>query len=201
MCERAPLCTQLTLFTQMSASLPSERAAGQGLLSPNAAVFSQASRWEELYLSQGVRHVVILGLDLAAVTVAALEGLQHGGDGEGHQEEPDDDGDLRSFLQDFNKVPPPEMHHAEIAIDGEHDEEGDAGPAVEEQHEVHGLAEHRVGAASLVVLVVIDLDREAGHQQEVSNHNVEQEDTFVHPELEPKTIVVNTDDVEGFQLQ
>lgn len=143
-------------------------------------------RCEDLYLSQGVRHVVEHGLDLAAVAVAALEGLQHGGDGEGQQQEPDDDGDLRRFLQDFDKVPPPEVHHVEIAIDGQHHQEGDAGPSVEEQHEVHGLAEHRVGAASLVVLVVVDLDREAGHQQEVSNHDVEQEDAFVPPELVPE---------------
>lgn len=127
-----------------------------------------------------------LGLDQPAVAVAALEGLQHGGDGEGQQEEPDDDGDLRTFLQDLDKVPPPQMHHVEIAVDGQHHQEGDAGPAVEEEHEVHGLAQHRVGAAPLVVLVVVDLDREAGHQQEVSDHDVEQKDAFVLPELEPK---------------
>lgn len=127
------------------------------------------------------------GLDLAAVTVAALEAVQHGGDGEGQQQEPDDDGDLGGFLQDFDKVPSAEMHHVEIAVDGQHDEEGDAGASVEEQHEEHGLADHRVAAASLVVLVVVDLGREAGHQQEISNHDIEEEDAFVLPELEPKS--------------
>lgn len=176
----------------MSAFPTREPAAGSGFdvtkakLCGSAAVFSHLSRCLDLYLSQGVRHVVILGLEEAAVTVAALEGLQHGGDGEGQQEQPDDDGDLRTFLQDFDKVPPPQMHHVEVAIDGQHDEEGDARPSVEEEHEVHGLADHLVGAASLVVLVMVDLDWEAGHQQEVRNHDIEQEDAFVLPELEPK---------------
>lgn len=150
------------------------------------ALCTPLSRWEELYLPQGVRHVVKRGLDQPAVAVATLKGFQHGGDGEGQQEEPDDDGDLRTFLKDLDNVPPPQMHHVEIAINGQHHQEGDAGPAVEEQHEVHGLAEHCVGAAPLVVLVVVDLDREAGHQQEVSNHDVEKKDAFVLPELEPK---------------
>lgn len=126
------------------------------------------------------------GLDFAAVTVAALEGLQHGGDGEGQQEKPDDDGDLRRFLQDFDKIPSPKMHHIEIAVDGQHDEEGNASASVEEQHEEQGLADWRAVAASLVVLVVVDLGWKAGHQQEISNHDIEEEDAFVLPELEPK---------------
>lgn len=131
------------------------------------------------------------GLDLAPVAVAALEGLDHHGDGEGQQEQPDDDGDLRGFLQHFDKIPPPEMHHVEVAVQGEGDEEGDAGAAVEEQHEEHRLAQHFVGAAPLAVVVVVGLGRETGHQQEVSNHDVEQEDAFVLPELEPEGEVVN----------
>lgn len=126
------------------------------------------------------------GLDFATVTVAAFEGLQHGGDGEGQQEKPDDDGDLRRFLQDFDKIPSPEMHHIEIAVDGQHDEEGNASASVEEQHEEQGLADWRAVAASLVVLVVVDLGRKAGHQQEISNHDIEEEDAFVLPELESK---------------
>lgn len=126
------------------------------------------------------------GLDITAVTVAALEGLQHGGDGEGQQEKPDDDGDLRRFLQDFDKIPSPKMHHIEIAVDGQHDKEGNASASVEEQHEEQGLADWRAVAASLVVLVVVDLSRKAGHQQEISNHDIEEEDAFVFPELEPK---------------
>lgn len=125
-------------------------------------------------------------LDFAAVTVAALERLQHGGDGEGQQEKPDDDGDLRRFPQDFDKIPSPEMHHIEITVDGQHDEEGNASASVEEQHEEQGLADWRAVAASLVVLVVVDLGRKAGHQQEISNHDIEEEDAFVLPELEPK---------------
>lgn len=125
------------------------------------------------------------------MAVAALEGFHHGGDGEGQQEEPDEDGDLRRFLQYLDEVPPPEMHHVEVAIDGEGDEEGDTGSSVEEQHEEHDFAEDRVLAAPQSVLVVVDLGRKTDHQQEVRNHNIEQEDTFVLPELEPKEEVKN----------
>ncbi|TNN53486.1 hypothetical protein EYF80_036328 [Liparis tanakae] len=83
------------------------------------------------------------------------------------------------------------MHHVEVAVQGEGDEEGDAGAAVEEQHEEHRLAQHFVGAAPLAVVVVVGLGRETGHQQEVSNHDVEQEDAFVLPELEPEGEVAN----------
>lgn len=87
------------------------------------------------YLSECVCHIVEIRLHLSAVTVAALEGLHHGGDGEGQQEEPDHDGDLRSLLQHFDEVPPPEMDHVEVAVEGQRDEKADAGPSVEEQHE------------------------------------------------------------------
>lgn len=127
-----------------------------------------------------------ISLNFTAVAVTALEGGHHGGDGEGQQEEPDDDRDLRRFLHYLDKVPPPEMHHVEVAIDGEGDEEGDTGSPVEEQHEEHGFAEHVVLAAPQLVAVVVGLGRKADHQQEVCNHNIEQEDTFVLPELEPK---------------
>lgn len=126
-----------------------------------------------------------------AVAVAALESGDHSGDGEGQQEEPDDDGDLRRFLQHFDKVPPPEVHHVEVAVDGQSDEEGDAGSPIEEQHEEHRLADSGVTAAPLSVKVVVSLDGEAGHQQEVSDHNVEQENAFVLPELEPEEEVTD----------
>lgn len=127
-----------------------------------------------------------ISLEFPPVAVAALERGDHGGDGEGQQEEPDDDGDLRRLLQHFDKVPAPEMHHVEVAVDGQSDEEGDAGSPVEEEHGEHDLADHGVTAAPLSVKVVVGLDGEAGHQQEVSDHNVEQEDAFVLPELEPE---------------
>lgn len=107
---------------------------------------------------------MVVGLNFTAVAITALKGLHHGGDGEGQQEKPDDDGDLGSFLQDFDKVPPPEMHHIEVAIDGQGDEEGDAGPSVEKQHEEHCLADHVALAAPQHVLVVVRLGRETGHQ-------------------------------------
>lgn len=134
---------------------------------------------------------MINSLNFAAVAVAALKGSHHGGDGERQQEKPDDDGDLRRFLQHFDEIPPPEVHHVEVAVDGEGDEEGDAGSAVEEQHEEHRLARHFVLAASQAIPIMVGLGRKAGHQQEVSNHNIEQEDTFVLPELEPKEEVID----------
>lgn len=134
---------------------------------------------------------MVISLDCTAVTVAALKGLHHGGDGEGQQEKPDQDGDLRSFLQHFDKVPPSEMHHVEVAIDRQRDEEGDAGPPVEKQHEEHRLTHHAILAAPQVVAVMVGFGRKTDHQQEISNHNVEQEDTFVLPELEPEEEVID----------
>lgn len=143
------------------------------------------------YLSEGVCHIVKISLNLPAVAVTALKGPHHSGDGEGQQEKPDDDGDLRRFLHDFDKVPPPKMHHIEVAIDGQGDEEGNTGPSVEKQHEEHRLTGHAVVAAPQLVMVVVGLGRETGHQQEISNHDIEQEDTFVLPELEPKEEVID----------
>lgn len=125
------------------------------------------------------------------MAVTALKGLQHSGDGEGQQEKPDDDGDLRRFLHDFDKVPPPKVHHIEVAIDGQGYEEGNTGSPVEKQHEEHRLTGRVVLAAPQLVTVVVGLGRETGHQQEVSNHDIEQEDTFVLPELEPKEEVID----------
>lgn len=132
-----------------------------------------------------------VSLDFTAQAVAALEGGDHGGDGEGQQEKPDDDGDLRTFLQHFDEIPPPKMHHVEVAVEGEGDEEGDAGSSVEKQHEEHRLAHPFMGTASLAMVVMIGFGRKTGHQQEVSDHNVEEEDTFVLPELVPEEEVID----------
>lgn len=121
-----------------------------------------------------------------AVAVAALKGIHHGGDGEGQQKNPDDDGDLRGFLHNSHTVPPPKMHHVEVAVEGQGDEEGDAGSSVEKQHEDHRLALEVFLAAPESVAVAVHFGREADHQQEVSHHDVEEEDAFVLPELEPK---------------
>ncbi len=120
------------------------------------------------------------------MTVAAFKGAHHSGDGEGQQEKPDDDGDLWSFFQHFDKIPPAKMHHIKVAIDRQGDEEGDTGTSVEKQHEEHRLAHHIILAAPQVVTVMEGLGRETGHQQEISNHDVKQEDTFVLPEFKPK---------------
>lgn len=140
---------------------------------------------EATHLSECVSDVMQVGLHLPAVAVAALEGLDHGGRGQGQQQEPNDDGDLRGLLQDLDKVPPAQVHHVEVAVDGKHDEEGDAGATVEEEHEEHGLAGHVIVAAPQLVAVVVGFEGQAGHQQEVGHHDVKEEDALVLPELKP----------------
>lgn len=135
-------------------------------------------------------------LHFSAVAVAALKGLDHGGDGEGKQQEPDENRNLGRFLQHFDTVSPSKMDHVEVAIEGEDDEEGYTGSSVEKQHEKHRFTNHIVTAAPQVVLIMVDLERKAGHQQKISNHNVEQEDAFVLPELEPED-----EDVEDGQVE
>lgn len=146
---------------------------------------SSKSTKSKQYLSEGVGHIVEIRLFLAAVAVTALKGRDHGGGGEGEQEDPDDHGYLRRLLKHFDTVSPSKMNHAEVAIEGHGDEEGDAGSSIEEEHEEHYLAEHGVLAAPQAVPVMVDLERKAAHQQEVSDHYIEQEDGFVPPELEP----------------
>lgn len=128
------------------------------------------------------------------MAVAALKSVHHGGDGEGQQQNPDDDGDLGGFLQNPDTVPLPKMHHVEVPVEGQGDEEGDAGSSVEEQHEEHRLAHPVFIAAPESMTVVVHFDREADHQQEISHHDVEEEDAFVLPELEPK------EEVGAFEL-
>lgn len=121
------------------------------------------------------------------MAVAALKCVDHGGDGEGQQEEPYDQGDLRRLLKHPDAVFPSGMDDAEVAVERQGDEEGDAGSSVEEQHEEHGLTDRIVVVVPQVVLIVMDLKGKTGHQQEISHHYVEQEDTVVLPESEPKT--------------
>lgn len=120
------------------------------------------------------------------MAVAALKGCDHSRSGEGKQEDPDDDRNLRRFLKHVDKISPSKMDHIEVAIEGHCDEEGDAGSSIEKQHEEHYLTKHSVLTAPQVVLVMMDLERKAAHQQEISNHNIEQEDCFVLPELVSK---------------
>ena len=46
------------------------------------------------------------------------------------------------------------------------------GPQAGEQREARGPADTHVGAASVAVLVLVDLEGEAGRQQEVGHHNI-----------------------------
>lgn len=123
------------------------------------------------------------------MAVAALKGCDHCRSGEGKQEDPDDDRNLRRFLKHVDKISPSKMDHIEVAIEGHCDEEGDAGSSIEKQHEEHNLTKHSVLTAPQVVLVMMDLERKAAHQQEISNHNIEQEDRFVLPELVSKKVI------------
>lgn len=126
----------------------------------------------DFYLHQGVLVRVVV----AFVAVAALKGLEHGGDGERQQHEPDDDWDLRRFLEGFEEILPTGVHHVEVPVDGRHRQEGDAGPSVQKQHEEHGLADDLVLAPSLSLDEVVGLDGQAEEQQNISQHQVEEED-------------------------
>lgn len=99
------------------------------------------------------------------MAVTALKGRHHGGGGEGQQEKPDDDGDLRRFLQYFDKVPPSEMYHIEVAINGQGDKEGNTGSSVEKQHEEHCLTHHVIIAAPQAMIVMVGLERKTDYQQ------------------------------------
>lgn len=127
-----------------------------------------------------------ISLDITSVAVAALEGGDHSGDGEGKQQQPDHDGDLRTFLHHFDKIPPSEMNHIEVAVEGQGDEEADTSSSVEKQHGDQRFTHWIIQAAPQALLVMVGFERKTGHQQEISNHNIEQEDTFVLPKLEPK---------------
>lgn len=75
------------------------------------------------YLNQGV---VLTGL----VAVAAVKVLEHGGNGEWQKKQPDEDRDMRRFLESFQEVLSTRMHHVKISIDGSDRQEGDAGAPV-----------------------------------------------------------------------
>lgn len=129
---------------------------------------------------------IVLFIIITLVAVAAVKVLQHGGDGEGQEKQPYDDRDLRRFLDGFEEILPPGMHHVEIPIYGGDGQEGDAGPSVQKQHEEHRLAHHVVGAPSLSLDVVVSFDRQTEEQEDVCQHQVEQEDIVGvgFPELE-----------------
>lgn len=88
-------------------------------------------------------------------------------------------------MEELDAVPFAQVHHIEVAVDGQRGEEGDARPTVEEEHEEHGLALALVVAAADAVLVAVGLGWQADHQQKVSHHNVEEEHAVGLPELEP----------------
>lgn len=120
------------------------------------------------------------------MAVATLEVLEHRGNGERQKKDPDDDGDMRRFLQSLQEVLAPRVDDVKIPVDGSHGQEGDAGSPVEEQHEEHGFAEHVVAAPPFSFYEVVGLYGQTEEQQNVRQHQVEQENVVAvgFPELQ-----------------
>lgn len=78
------------------------------------------------YLNQGV----LLILVIVFVAVAALKVLEHGGNGERQEKQPDEDRDLWRLLESSQEILSTGMHHVEVSINGSHRQEGDAGASV-----------------------------------------------------------------------
>jgi len=110
------------------------------------------------------------------VAVAAFKVLEHGGDGERQQEQPDEDRDMRRLLERSQEILATGVHHVEIPVDGGHRQEGDAGAAVQKQHEEHRFANRVIVASPLPMNVVVGLEGQTEDQQDVGQHQVEQED-------------------------
>ena len=110
------------------------------------------------------------------MTVAAFKGVQHRGNGEGQQKQPDDDGDVRRLLEGLEEVLPAWPDHVEVAVDGDDSEEGDAGPAVQEHHEEHSLTGGVLDTSPLPAQEVVCLEGQAEEQQDVGQDHVKEED-------------------------
>lgn len=78
------------------------------------------------------------------------------------------------------------MDHAEVAVQGQGDEEENAGPSIEKQHEEHYAANCGIIAAPHVVQIVVNFDGETGDQQKISEDDVEEEHAVVLPEFKPE---------------
>lgn len=78
------------------------------------------------------------------------------------------------------------MDDAEVAVQGQNDEEADAGPSIEEEHEVHQTANGIILTVPQIVLIVVNFNRNTDHHQKISNHNVEEEHTVILPEFVPE---------------
>lgn len=100
------------------------------------------------YLNQSVLLFKVFS-HFTFVAVAALGRLEHGGNAERQEEEPDEDGDVWRLLEHLQEVLLPGVHHGDVAVDGNHGEEGDAGSPVQKQHEEHGFADGIVVAPPL----------------------------------------------------
>lgn len=110
------------------------------------------------------------------MAVAAFKCLQHSGNGEGQQKQPDDDGDLRRLLEGFEEVLPARVDHVEVAVDGGDGEEGNAGPTVKEQHEQHGLTDRIFVTSPIPTNEVVGLEGQAEEQEDVGHNQIKKED-------------------------
>lgn len=120
------------------------------------------------------------------MAVAAFKVSHQRGNDEKHKHYPNDDRDVRRFLESLQEVFPARVHHVEISVDRGHGEEEDAGAAVQKQHEEHRFADVIVFAPPLSINEVMGLDWQAEKQQNVRQHQVEKKNVVAvgFPELE-----------------
>ncbi|XP_073667590.1 uncharacterized protein [Paramisgurnus dabryanus] len=109
--------------------------------------------------------------------------LHHGWNSQNPQKHPDKDGNLRRMFQHPQDFPLLGMDHAEITINGDDGQKGDACSSVEKLQEELYLAHNLVLAA---LLKVISLHWQSNKQQNVSQDQIEQENVngFRFPEFQ-----------------
>lgn len=110
------------------------------------------------------------------VAVATFKCLQHRGDCEWQEKQPDNYGDLRRLLEGLEKVLPAGVDHVEVSVDGGDSEEGNTGPTVQEQHEEHGLTDHVLVTSPIPMKEVVCLEGQAEEQEDVGQNQVEEKD-------------------------
>lgn len=110
------------------------------------------------------------------MAVAAFEGLQHCGNGERQKKQPNENGDLRRFLESFQEILSTRMYHIEISINGSHRQEGNAGSSVQKQHEEHSFAYCVICTPPLPLDEVVCLYGQTEEQENVRQHKVEKKD-------------------------
>lgn len=172
---------------------------------PDSTV-DQDDRWDENRrekhkLSEGNRGGGLWKLSwrvVRLVAVAALEAGQHGRDGQRHKHNPDQNRDENVSLPDLEGVPNAGMNHAEVTIDGNDSQEGDARFSVQEEHKQDRSAYGVVVTPSLSTLEVIRPDRQTDQQQDIRQDEIEEKNVvaFRFPEFEFKNEEVDHGEVQ-----